>query len=300
MNVPVKAFPAVTRLPDKPRSARPGLKRSLRRVGLSLYARVSPTGAASLVNRQFFRPSRLPMPSRYEYLLDEADSHTQLHHGAHTIPIYSWGEGPTVLGVHGWSGAGIQFGAYVKPLVAAGYRVVLFDAPAHGRAQGSQTDLFEMAEVVRRVGQSTGPVHAILAHSLGSLAAARALTHGLNAKNLVLLAPPSDLSSVVNGLGATLGVPASVLRDHRRMMEDRFGEDLWNQLSLPHLASGLPGTGLVVYDSDDRHVPPSQSERVRVSWTVADVLQTRGLGHHRLLWHPDVVDAVVTRITNTH
>ncbi|TBW48854.1 alpha/beta hydrolase [Marinobacter halodurans] len=296
MNLPVKTFPAVTRLPDKPRTDKPALKHQLRQLGLSLYARVSPAGAARLVNRQFFRPSRLPMPSRYEYLLDEADSHTQLHHVSNTIPVYSWGEGPTVLGVHGWSGAGIQFGAYVKPLVAAGYRVVLFDAPGHGRAQGSQTDLFEMAEVVRRVGLGSGPVQAILAHSLGAVAAARALTRGLGAEYLVLLAPPSDLSSVVNGLGARLGIPAGVLRDHRQLMEARFGEDLWNQLSLPQLAPGLPGNGLVVYDSDDQHVPPAQSERVRTAWSGAAVFQTRGLGHHRLLWHPDVVDAVTTHI----
>lgn len=60
-----------------PRS--PGFSAS--RLALQLYGRVSPRKAGRLVNRMAFRPSRLPMPIRYEYLLDNADSYTQLQHG---------------------------------------------------------------------------------------------------------------------------------------------------------------------------------------------------------------------------
>ena len=39
---------------------------------------------------------------------------------------------PSVYLVHGWGGRGSQLAAFVEPLVAAGHRVVLFDAPSHG------------------------------------------------------------------------------------------------------------------------------------------------------------------------
>lgn len=274
------------------------LSHSLMRLGMEWYSRLSPEGAGRVVNRQFFRPRRLPMPSRYEYLLDLADSHTQLHHGTNILPVYSWGEGPTILGVHGWSGSGIQFGAYVEPLVDAGFRVVLFDAPAHGRAQGSSTNLYEMAEVVKRVGLSHGPVHSIIAHSLGSVAAARTLTRGLEAKNLVMLAPPSDLESVVNGLGRRMKIPAKALQVHKRLVEERFGVNVWSELSLVRLAEQLHQRGLVVIDSDDRDVPPAQSHQVHLAWHGAHVVHTRGLGHHRMLWNPDVVDTVISAVAS--
>lgn len=281
---------ATTTAPAQPQSHR--VQREAFRLGLQLYAKLSADGAARLIERLAFTPRRLPMPSRYEYLLEQADSHTQLHHGAHTVPVYSWGDGPTILGVHGWSGAGIQFGAFIEPLLDAGYRVVLYDAPAHGRAQGERTDLYDMTEVLTRVAHQVGPLHGIIAHSLGSLAAARALVDGLDARKLVLLAPPANLSEVVDQLGSQLGLSASALAEHRRRMEVRFGADVWQRLSLEELAPQLRPQGLVVIDRDDREIAEADSARVYHQWPDAGLLRTTGLGHHRLLWHPDAVEPV--------
>ncbi|AZR41241.1 alpha/beta hydrolase [Marinobacter salarius] len=263
------------------------------RLALQLYGRMAPEKAGRLVNRMAFRPSRLPMPSRYEYLLDNADSYTQLQHGARTIPVYSWGQGPVILGVHGWAGAGIQFGAWVNPLVEAGYRVVLFDAPAHGRAQGESTNLFEMAEVVARVAASVGRVHGVLAHSIGCIAAARAIADGLQPDYLVMLAPPVSLTAVMDNLGRQLGLSQNVLAVHLQLMEERFGKSVWEQLDLEALSRTLTQRGLMVIDDDDTSISPDESERVFNNWENANVLRTRGLGHHRLLWSPMVVDTVL-------
>lgn len=263
------------------------------RLALQLYGRMAPEKAGRLVNRMAFRPSRLAMPSRYEYLLDNADSYTQLQHGARTIPVYSWGQGPVILGVHGWAGAGIQFGAWVNPLVEAGYRVVLFDAPAHGRAQGESTNLFEMAEVVARVAASVGRVHGVLAHSIGCIAAARAIADGLKPDYLVMLAPPVSLTAVMDNLGRQLGLSQDVLAVHLQLMEERFGKSVWEQLDLEALSRTLTQRGLMVIDDDDTSISPDESERVFNNWENANVLRTRGLGHHRLLWSPMVVDTVL-------
>ena len=263
------------------------------RLALQLYGRMAPEKAGRLVNRMAFRPSRLPMPSRYEYLLDNADSYTQLQHGARTIPVYSWGQGPVILGVHGWAGAGIQFGAWVNPLVEAGYRVVLFDAPAHGRAQGESTNLFEMAEVVARVAASVGRVHGVLAHSIGCIAAARAIADGLQPDYLVMLAPPVSLTAVMDNLSRQLGLSQNVLAVHLQLMEERFGKSVWEQLDLEALSRTLTQRGLMVIDDDDTSISPDESERVFNNWENANVLRTRGLGHHRLLWSPMVVDTVL-------
>ncbi|EDM46370.1 alpha/beta hydrolase [Marinobacter algicola] len=263
------------------------------RLALQLYGRMSPEKAGRLVNRMAFRPSRLPMPSRYEYLLDNADSYTQLQHGSRTIPVYSWGQGPVILGVHGWAGAGIQFGAWINPLVEAGYRVVLFDAPAHGRAQGESTDLFEMAEVIAKVTASVGRIHGVLAHSMGCIAIARAIADGLQPNYLVMLAPPVSLSAVMDNLGRQLGLSQDVLAVHLQLMEERFGKSVWEQLDLEALSRTLTQRGLMVIDDDDTSISPDESERVFSNWENANVLRTRGLGHHRLLWSPMVLDSVL-------
>ena len=41
----------------------------------------------------------------------------------------SWGSGPLVYLVHGWGGCRAHMAVFVKPLVAAGYRVIAFDLP---------------------------------------------------------------------------------------------------------------------------------------------------------------------------
>lgn len=280
------------RQPTGPRSPE-NIGLSATRMALGLLGRVSPEKAGRLVNHMAFRPSRLPMPSRYEYLLDSVDGYTQLQHGAYTIPVYSWGNGPVILGVHGWSGAGIQFGAWINPLVEAGYRVVLFDAPAHGRAQGERTDLFDMAEVVTKVAASVGQIYGILSHSMGSLAVARAIADGLQAQYLLMLAPPLSVRSVMDHLGRQLALSSDVLAVHLKLMEEQFGTSVWEKLDMENLVGSLTQRGLVVLDQDDESIEPAQSERVHSGWERGEVLRTRGLGHHKILRSPLVLDAVL-------
>lgn len=286
---------AAKRLFETPLARRSGSVATLG-TALQWLHRIAPATAGDIVENLFFTPQRLPLPIRYEYLLDETTSYTQLQYGAHVIPVYSWGHGPVVLMVHGWSGGGIQFGAFVKPLVQAGFRVVVFDAPAHGRAQGRQTNLYEMADVVREVAASVGPIEAIVAHSIGSLAAARAVVDGVRAQQLMLLAPPLDLDSVVSGFGATLGLSAALVVEQRRRMEQQFGAEVWQRFSFDALAPDLALDGLVVIDRDDQSVPARQSDRVHLKWPGSEKMETEGLGHYKLLWHPRVIERVQGRL----
>ncbi|TYC56934.1 alpha/beta hydrolase [Marinobacter sp. BW6] len=266
---------------------------SATRLALQAYSRLSPRKAGRLVNRMAFRPSRLSLPIRYEHWLDNTDSYTQLQHGARTIPVYSWGEGPVILGVHGWGGAGIQFGAWIEPLVDAGYRVVLFDAPAHGRAQGESTDLFEMAEVAAHVSASVGGARGVLAHSLGCIAAARAITDGVQTDYLVMLAPPVSLRAVMANLGRQLALSPDALAVHLELMEERFGPAIWEQLNLETLCRGLNQRGLIAIDDTDTSISPEESQRVAETWVKAALLRTSGLGHHRILSSPMVLETVL-------
>ena len=80
---------------------------------------------------------------------------------------------PVVYLVHGWGGRGTQFATHVQPLVEAGFRVVMFDAPAHGDSDrgphGHLTNGVEFGRALDAVFAKFGPAHAVVAHSLGAI-----------------------------------------------------------------------------------------------------------------------------------
>ncbi|WP_425463028.1 hypothetical protein [Luteimonas granuli] len=56
---------------------------------------------------------------------------------------------------------------WVPHLRAAGYAVVAFDQPAHGRTCGQRTNLPEFIVALSRVAAAFGPAAALVGHSLG-------------------------------------------------------------------------------------------------------------------------------------
>ncbi|MBV7335161.1 alpha/beta hydrolase [Chloroflexi bacterium TSY] len=130
------------------------LQTGIRR-GFQMVEFLSPKLAGRLVARAFFRPPKFERPAREVAWLTTA-SVTQVPFTGHYrhssqesyYVVYQWGSGPTVLLLHGWAGRGSQLGAFVQPLVDAGYRVVTFDGPAHADSPGKQTNLLEFAQII--------------------------------------------------------------------------------------------------------------------------------------------------------
>lgn len=92
--------------------------------------------------------------------------------------------------MHGWHGRGAQLGAFAAPLVAAGFRVVAFDAPAHGRTPGASTNLPEVSEALLKVAAAFAPLHGVIAHSFGVASTLTAMTQGLAPQRVVAVSAP--------------------------------------------------------------------------------------------------------------
>ncbi|RYP84279.1 alpha/beta fold hydrolase [Nocardioides guangzhouensis] len=213
-----------------------------------------------------------------------------------------WGEGPVVYLVHGWGGRGSQLASFVAPLTAAGFRVVLFDAPAHGRSEHGpagpgRTHGVEMGKALDEVAARFGPAHTVVAHSLGTMAAYLALRYGwLGTGRLVLLAPMVEASSLVDQFQLALGFGRRTRRAFERDAHDLVGLPLAEFDARVQAAHVDPVPTLVVHDRGDRQTSYADAARLVADLPLAELVSTEGLGHRRILHDPAVVARTVAFI----
>ena len=264
----------------------------LARTGLNGLGRVSPSLAGRLAFHLFCTPFRHAEPPRETAVLRQAERFSIPFRDI-GLAAYAWGEGPTVLLVHGWSGRGPQLGAFVEPLVAAGHRVVAIDLPAHGRTPGRRTNAQVTTEAVLRVGEAIGPLRGVIAHSFGALNTTLALRDGLNAERVVYLAPACRASQAVRGFAGQIGLSWPVEWGLRSEMERRFGPNIWPQFSARVCAPHLSLPALIFHDLEDLEVPYREGQLLAHSWPGARLVVTAGLGHRRILRDERVIEQTV-------
>jgi pimeloyl-ACP methyl ester carboxylesterase len=171
---------------------------------------------------------------------------------------------------------------FVYPLRSAGFRVIAFDQPAHGGSEGRLSGLPDFAAALGRVIDVTGNVRAVVAHSLAGPALAYAIANGLTLESAVLVSPPSDLVGYSRRFARWYRMPESLRSAMQAAIEERFGVR-WACFELERLVPHLDGRALIIHDADDRQVPVHQGLRIASHWPGARMLQTRGLGHARIL-----------------
>ncbi len=252
------------------------------RVACLLFTHPHPSGRRSVREEQWLSDA-LPFKLAWE---------------GQQLAAWSWGDGPTILLHHGWNGRGAQLGAFVQPLLAAGFSVVTYDAPAHGDSPGHFTNGVELARVITLVSRRMHGLHAIVAHSLGCLATAYALRQPLPVERLVFLSPPADMLTYTRLFTRTAGFSARV----HDLMKERFESTLnfnWNDFQAEPLAvadrrtRGRQTPLLVVHDRTDEQVPWQHGQRYHRAWEGSQFFRTSHLGHQLILRDREVVERVV-------
>jgi pimeloyl-ACP methyl ester carboxylesterase len=243
----------------------------------------------------FTAPPRMadfPVPERSRPFEVEAQGHA--------IRGLVWGEetGGTVYLMHGWGGRGTQFGAMVAPLLEAGCRVVMFDAPAHGDsdhgpAGPGRTNGVEFAKALDAVFCRFGPAEAVVAHSMGTISTYLAMRYGwLGAERLVLIAPMVEAESLFDQFQRALGFGPRVRAAFDRAVDGFVGvgvSEFDARVQARHV-DALPT--LVITDRGDRQT--AYADVVNFAESIhAPLVTTEGLGHRKILRDPAVVDQVV-------
>jgi pimeloyl-ACP methyl ester carboxylesterase len=242
-----------------------------------------PEYAAALAERLFLTPpaSRLPQGTFFDFLDARASF---LEYRGRSLATWRWGprDAPAVLLAHGWGGHAAQMRGFVAPLLAAGYRVVAYDQPAHGLSEGKLTGLPDFAGALAAVATYHGNVRHVIAHSLAGVGTAIALSRGLRLQSTVLLSPPSDLVGYSRQFARWYWMPEALRRAMQAAIEERFGLR-WFELEIPRLTPRLGTPALVIHDRGDGIVPWTQGAALARAWPGARLLSTEGLGHGRIL-----------------
>jgi pimeloyl-ACP methyl ester carboxylesterase len=259
--------------------------------GVRWLERLSP----ALVGRLAFTLFATPGPRRRSSWQHPPDRLAWLRWKRWKLATYVWeASGPTVLLVHGWAGAGSDLQDVAASLREAGYRVVAFDAPGHGRSTGRRVTLPIFADALEAVARSQPELRAIVAHSFGGVGTVVALSRGLPCGRVVLLASPSEMEPYLARMDAALGLGP----DGRGQLRARVARVLAGAglagFDLPALTQHLSQAALIVHDAGDREVPPAAARRLARGWAGAERVETQGLGHRRLLRDPEVVARVTT------
>jgi len=277
------------------RSSKPSLAARLLRPGFATLSALAPALAARAAERRFLTAPRHPAPARETAMLAGARTAIVRVDGA-PVTTWTWGHGPRILLVHGWGGRGAQLASFVEPLVASGCSVVTFDAPGHGTSPQARSSIVAFLAAIQAIDRTLGPVRGIVAHSIGTVAAARALRDGLPAAAAVFIAPPADLVLQSHTILEALGFG----RQARELMQARIERRLgvpWSALDVRSYAPDMRTPLLVVHDRDDAEVPWQDGAIIARGWPGAVLSTTGGLGHRRILRDPCVVRAATTFVT---
>jgi pimeloyl-ACP methyl ester carboxylesterase len=201
---------------------------------------------------------------------------------------FVWGsQGPLAFLVHGWGGDSGSMCSLVKPLKNMGYRVVAFDAPAHGTNPGNRTTMRDFVASVAYMIDHFEPereIGAIVGHSLGGLAVVAALsrTRRRPAK-LVFVASPSCLNDSLLYYMKTWGFSQGIGEEIRKELDRSHGVPIehWDVQTLG-FAPDMPT--LVIHDELDALVSSKQADIIAENLGPSTkVMKTRGLGHIRIL-----------------
>lgn len=271
--------------------------------GLNLLSRVHNEWPARVLSQIWFTVFKSkPKPKKKQWIEEfwqQADEAIILQLGDETHPVYSWGKGPLVILMHGWSGSGTQFRYFIPALVAAGYQVITFDAPAHGQNQGKQAHLLEFTQTLLAIQQQVCEVNTVIAHSLGAMAATVAIQRDLKVQQLVLMAPHLDVQKMFESYSELLNLrPKLAKRFHhligQKMYDILDQQDPWTILNPPALLNDKTPTGMLVYDKEDEEVDAALFEEIEMTWKDCTALKTEGLGHNRILKDDAVIRSVLS------
>ncbi|MES9859222.1 MAG: alpha/beta hydrolase [Candidatus Thiodiazotropha sp. LLP2] len=267
------------------------------KIFFTLSSRIAPFIAVRLTNKLFTTPFHSKRRDIEHEMLESAERFIIPMGKDIKLAGYRWGKeaDPIILLVHGWTATATCFVNFIDPLLERGYQVISYDAIAHGETSGVSVSLTEWADTVLSVMEYVGKVYCIMGHSLGAGAIVIASSLKLETDKIVLISPVSDLSKVTDQFAAALSIPKHIMeKTHQYAWKkyytsaSKYGDN-WDEV----FNSTFKVPTLLIHDINDKEIDIINSRELVERWTWAEFMETKRLGHRRILLNPDVITRVL-------
>ncbi|MCW3463791.1 alpha/beta hydrolase [Chitinophaga nivalis] len=214
-----------------------------------------------------------------------------------TMPVatYRWGRSDKkILLHHGWGGSPFHFGQLINALVADGYEVISYDAPAHGQSGGRQSNLVQWMHVLEQVIQQVGPLYAVIGHSLGGLSTALTLARkDLAIPRLVLLSTALSAPVFFNEAFRLFRIHPVVMPHLEALIHRRLKEGIADMDLQRYIGGIKAGRIWLAYDTTDTLVDAGDIDQYLQQYPAIQSLRVKGDGHFRIMRHNAVLEGVL-------
>ncbi|MBX2896415.1 MAG: alpha/beta hydrolase [Cyclobacteriaceae bacterium] len=239
----------------------------------------------------FFSPLRYKIPEKEQECEKQATMDVIVANGIR-IQTYVWGEAdkPYILLMHGWAGRATQFRKFIPEFVMAGYRLIGFDGPAHGRSSGNRTNILEFETALKMVIGRWGEPAGAIAHSFGGGALLYAIMNGLPVKKLINIASPTMADEIIKSYLRAVNGSWKTGMKFKELIRKKYNRD-FEEFTANYFIKHIKNLDLMlVHDESDTDVPIIQAEKLAEKFPV-QFLKTSGLGHNRILKDEAVIKA---------
>lgn len=278
---------------------------------LKHQSKTAPALAGDLAYRLFCTPSYSKhraadhdiLATRARYYLRNADQITVATKNVGTIQAYvmhpdSQSAKRTALMMHGWTSEASFMAGLAEPLRRRGFKIILFDCPAHGRSEGRHASLIDCTHAMIEITNALGPIDDVVAHSLGCLACLLAAVPGppfskvVHFGRYVLISAPHQFSKMTGEFACDLGLTRRAQRVYEHHLERIAHRPLTSCNTGDYLAiTNKPA--LLIHDQQDTEVPISNAEQIAALCPLSHLSVFDGFGHRRILSAPPVIRAAL-------
>jgi pimeloyl-ACP methyl ester carboxylesterase len=249
-----------------------------------------------VTGKRFMRHFCAPAPddeSEIDRRLTSSAEHYDIPFEGQMLKAYGWGQGKTVLLVHGWGSRASHMALLGKNIAKSGYHAIAFDGPAHGQSEynGShpRSSISEFCRAIFHLATHFGPVHGLVGHSFGGAAAAFTASGQANlsgyrveVEKLVLISSPSGIVAMVNHYCRDHGLPdgssSAVIDQLEREFPLKVGD-----YEISDALEKFNGDVLVVHDADDQEILIEEARQMVEGHAHVSLVVTRGEGHRKIL-----------------
>ncbi len=258
---------------------------------------LSPFLTSRLATYLFFTPIRFKSPISENTLYKSAEK-SYLKYKKKKVQIYQWGNSKqAVLLVHGWAGRATQIAQLAKPLIASGYKIYAFDAPAHGRSEGKQTNLMEFTELIQKLTAMHPEIKAIIGHSMGGTASINALVQGVKTDKCVIIGTPAYTEWILTAFCEQIQVSTKVEILMKAYIERKFNRT-FKDLNNSSMVKDITSEGLIIHCEDDIDAPVEDASIIHKNWKNSTLVLTKGLGHRRILKNKAIAQSIIDFLKN--